>query len=227
MISFQLDWAQGNVPAVFTHSARLNSLIHMCRAERLPSGPVSVMTVHEPSCFFIFPLFPLLCPFENCKSARKKNVFFQRGGCLSGYNCSLNKLDYETVCYITFRGRFMKTTVRRRSCADQKTQNNDSLKTILQIHPGSEKQTLSSNNKSVVNLFFAPTQCIFNYSNQVHKRTKRPDSCERNTNRYWIWKGKVSRGGVFWNKHWIIKALSFLMEIESRADSVVPAYEIH
>lgn len=33
MISFQLDWAQGNFPAVFTHSVRPDSLVHMWGAE--------------------------------------------------------------------------------------------------------------------------------------------------------------------------------------------------
>lgn len=55
MISFQLDQAQGNFPAVFTYSVRPDSPVHMCGAEELSSGSVFVMDIHELSCFFSSP----------------------------------------------------------------------------------------------------------------------------------------------------------------------------
>lgn len=52
MISFQLGQAQGDFTAVFAHSVRPDSLVHMCGAERLSSGSALVVDVHEQSCFF-------------------------------------------------------------------------------------------------------------------------------------------------------------------------------
>lgn len=100
MISFQLEQAQGNFPAVFTHSVRPVSLVHMWGAEKLSSGSVFVMDVHEPHCFFIPSLVLLWCSSsENCSSPGKRGKRFPGWGCSSGCNCSQrhDELVYKTT----------------------------------------------------------------------------------------------------------------------------------
>lgn len=90
MISFQLEQAQGNFPAVFTHSVRPVSLVHMWGAEKLSSGSVFVMDVHEPSCFFSSPpwsCYDVLLLKIVTLQERGENVF-SGWGCSSGCNCS-------------------------------------------------------------------------------------------------------------------------------------------
>lgn len=70
MISFQLDRAQGNFPAVFTHSVGPDSRVHMWRAEELSSGSIFATDVHELRCFF-------LC---SCNGVLPKTVTLQERG---------------------------------------------------------------------------------------------------------------------------------------------------
>lgn len=84
MISFQLDEAQGNFPAVFTDSEIRLSPVHMCAAEKLSSGSISVMDVHERRCLCPLPP-PSRYPPRNCNSpGRRKNM---DQAALSGCNC--------------------------------------------------------------------------------------------------------------------------------------------
>lgn len=71
MISFQLDEAQGNFPAVFTDSEIRLSPVHMCGAEKLSSGSISVADVRERRC--LCPLSPPCSRYapQNCNSPGK------------------------------------------------------------------------------------------------------------------------------------------------------------
>lgn len=60
MISFQLGWAQGNFPAVFTHSERPDVIVHMWGAEESSSGSDFVVDVHEQRWRFGFFCFSIL-----------------------------------------------------------------------------------------------------------------------------------------------------------------------
>lgn len=59
MISFQLDQAQGNFPAVFTHSNRYPTRAHMWGAEELSSGALVSLSWRYKSGA-VFSIFPLL-----------------------------------------------------------------------------------------------------------------------------------------------------------------------
>lgn len=83
MISFQLDRAQGNFPAVFTHSVRL-SLVHMWGAEELSFGSIFCH-----GCTWVVPLFSISFLFSQwCSSSENCNSSEKRGNdCLDEATC--------------------------------------------------------------------------------------------------------------------------------------------